>query len=385
MKNVVLKFGGTSLANAETIKVVESIINNTKNVRAIVVSAPGKSENYQMKVTDALINACDDFSKFNFYINYVKSIFKDIINDLEINFNLDFEFDRIINHYKKFKNKSFLISRGEYLNAKILSIYLGYKFIDSKNTIKFSTKGKILSITYRNIKMCINKYGCIIIPGFYGSNVFGKIKVMSRGGSDITGSIVAKSIKNSIYFNYTDVDGVYRSCPELTNKIEKIKKLNYDNMKFLSYYGSSVLHYKCCNLYRDGKTIIKNTFNSKNSGTIISQKTKKKISAITLTHGYQVSFNEKNKKLLRLFNRLKIEKLYSFTRLGIVYVAIKNIDEIQKNKYFNNQRNIILIKKIVVYGIIGHIKKNADEIKKEHKNCILYFDDDNKTNIVYSI
>lgn len=382
MKNKVLKFGGTSLATAESIKKVEKIIKNTKNLKSVVVSAPGKSEKYKIKVTDALLLAYLNPDKYDYYINYVKSVFSDIIKGLEIYFDLAREFEVINRHFKKYKTKSYLLSRGEYIIAKILSIYLNIKFVDSKNVIKFANNGKILQKTYKNLKKEIRKYETVIIPGFYGSNRFGKIKIMCRGGSDITGSIVANSLKNAEYYNYTDVDGIYNFSPKLNMKSQVIKKISYDDIKFLSFFGAGVLHYKCSGVFNQGRTIIKNTFNNKSFGSVITNKKVSIKKAITSTQGYQITFNEKNKIILKLFKKLKHEKLYKFSCMGYCYYGYRVDLRENQNKILEKlYKNADNLNEIVVYGIIGDLK-NMNLINLKKKSQILYFSVNNKTNIV---
>jgi len=151
MKNIVVKFGGSSLGSADNIKKVKEIINKYTNIKAIIVSAPGKSENFPTKETDALILAHEEKDKYIEHMNYVKSVYKTIINELGIYFPIDYELQKIYKIYNKNKSRSYLVSRGEYLSAKILSKYLSIKFIDSKDLIRFSKSGKILSKTYKNI------------------------------------------------------------------------------------------------------------------------------------------------------------------------------------------------------------------------------------------
>jgi len=384
MKCKVLKFGGTSLANADSIKKVENIIRNTKNIKAIVVSAPGKSEKYNLKVTDALLLAYQNPSEYDYYINYVKTIFADIVSGLNIYFDFSYEFEKINKHFKRFKTKSYLLSRGEYIISKILGIYLNIKVIDSKNLIKFSTNGKILQKTYTNIRKSINNYGLIIIPGFYGSNRFNKIMVMCRGGSDITGSIVSRSLKNCEYYNYTDVEGVFDITPNLSDGFSVLKKINYDDIKFLSFYGAGVLHYKCCNIFNNGRTIIKNTFNEKAKGTIIEHKKHSIKNAITVTKGIQISFLESNKSLRKLISKLKHEKLYEFYRMGEVFYGLRIDNNEQQQKIINKLLNSSLNSyNIVVFGVIGDIERYKNIIKFDRDDCVLWFKNLNKTNIVF--
>jgi len=387
MKNIVVKFGGSSLGSADNIKKVKEIINKYSNIKAIIVSAPGKSENFPTKVTDALILAHEEKDKYIEHMNYVKSVYKTIINELGIYFPIDYELQKIYKIYNKNKSRSYLVSRGEYLSAKILSKYLSIKFIDSKDLIRFSKSGKILSKTYKNIQNAVNNNEKCIIPGFYGATRFGKIKIMCRGGSDITGSIIARALSRCEYVNYTDVDGLYKIHPQISSSDEIIKNIDYENMQFLSYYGANVFHYKCCSIFNNGISLIKNTLNPNSKGTkILPSKRKYCNFALTITQGVQIVFSEKNRKIIKLLKKLKHEKLYSFSRMGDIFYGFRLIE--------HEYRDIDLIKikkevwnyiDILVYSIIGKTDKAISQIKSEKKDCILYFTDDLKTNMVYRL
>jgi len=387
MKNIVVKFGGSSLGSADNIKKVKEIINKYSNIKAIIVSAPGKSENFPTKVTDALILAHEEKDKYIEHMNYVKSVYKTIINELGIYFPIDYELQKIYKIYNKNKSRSYLVSRGEYLSAKILSKYLSIKFIDSKDLIRFSKSGKILSKTYKNIQNAVNNNEKCIIPGFYGATRFGKIKIMCRGGSDITGSIIARALSRCEYVNYTDVDGLYKIHPQISSSDEIIKNIDYENMQFLSYYGANVFHYKCCSIFNNGISLIKNTLNPNSKGTkILPSKRKYCNFALTTTQGVQIVFSEKNRKIIKLLKKLKHEKLYSFSRMGDIFYGFRLI----AHEY--RDIDLIKIKKevwdyidILVYSIIGKTDKAISQIKSEKKDCILYFTDDLKTNMVYRL
>ena len=375
------------MGSSDNIKKVKDIINTDHNIKAIIVSAPGKSEKFPMKVTDALILAHEEKDKYLEYMNYVKTVFQTIINDIGIYFPLDHEFQKIYKLYDKNKSRSYLVSRGEYLSAKILSKYLSIKFIDSKDLIRFSKSGKILQKTYKNIQNAVNNNEKCIIPGFYGATRFGKIKIMCRGGSDITGSIVARALTNCEYVNYTDVDGLYKIHPQISSSNEIIKKINYEDMQFLSYYGANVFHYKCCSIFNNGKSFIKNTLNPNSRGTKILQNKRKYCNfALTTTQGVQIVFNEKNRKVIKLLKKLKHEKLYSFSRMGDMFYGFRLIAHEYRDV------DLIKIKKevwdcvdILVYSVIGNIDKAIPLLKNEKKDCLIYFSDNLKTNLVYKL
>ena len=385
-KNIILKFGGTSLATPESIKLVRSIIETTKNVKAVIVSAPGKSEKFQMKVTDALILAHVDKNKFNFYIGYVKKVYENIIAGLGIYFELEYEFEKILQTYRNNNSRSFLVSRGEYLSAKIIAKFLDVEFVDAKDIILFSKNGKILKKTYKNIQKRLKNKQNVIIPGFYGSSIFGKIKIMCRGGSDISGSIIANSFKRSEYQNYTDVDGVYDIFAKNKENGTIIHRISYKNMQFLSFYGCNILHYKCSSVFTKGETIIKNTFNSKARGTIVSSKFELDSNMISSTLGLQIEFDEKDRKVKSLLKKLKHEKLYSFVRMGSVFYGMRlSVNDYNDRVFDKLKARIYNIYDIKVYAIIGDISVWMKCIKDKGENLIIQFCNENKTNLVYML
>ena len=353
---IVCKFGGSSVASRLGIKNIREIVANNPQRRIIVVSAPGKCKIHSEKVTDLLIKAHLEPKNFDFYLNQVKIKYLKLIRDCGITFNLDKQIKKIIRHYKIFKSRSYLLSRGEWLSAKIISIYLGIKFVDASKVIKFSHNGKILPITYSNIRKYLKKFGKIIIPGFYGASIFGKIKVMSRGGADITGSICQKAIKNSIYENFTDVNGIYTNKSNVGNEKQKINKISFNNIRFLSFFGSSVLHYKCTSI-SNGKVIIKNTFSPNASGSEVLD-FGNSITASAEKRGLELEFDNFSPKIKSLLKNLKAEKLYFISVLGGCKIGICVFSGYTDMKILNKlQKYAKLVKNINIYAEIND--KNA--------------------------
>ena len=237
--NNVCKWGGSSLAGGTRALNVANFIK-ANSLPIIVLSAPGKMTAQDEKITDLLIKIVNNPDKIDEILQTIKNRFIDITKTLQVNIDINNELSKIKNTFIKTKDSSYLISRGEYLMAKIFAKHLNYKFVDSKNIIKFDKNDKLLNKTYILIKQAVDKYKKVVIPGFYGSYK-NKIKIFSRGGSDITGAIVAKAL-NANYTNYTDVDGVYNKFP-LTNKSKKLKSISYSDMKFLGLFGFSVLNH----------------------------------------------------------------------------------------------------------------------------------------------
>ena len=180
---IVCKFGGSSVRKEGFYHKIKQIVEGDEKRRVIVISAPGRLGIADKKVTDLLILAYLEREKFDFWMDKVQKIFENLIFRLNVDFDIKKEMKKIKRHFCLFRTKSYLFSRGEYLSAKIFAKYLNMTFVDAGKLIKFSGKGKVKNVTYKNIRKKVYKAGKIIVPGFYGTNIWGKIKVMSRGGA----------------------------------------------------------------------------------------------------------------------------------------------------------------------------------------------------------
>lgn len=246
MANKVVKFGGSSLADANQFRKVADIIKSDDKRRYVVPSAPGKRCSDDIKVTDMLYKCCElagsgvDFTE-DFQL--IKDRYNGIISDLGIDMNLDSEFDTIISELKARPAKDYAASRGEYLNGKVLAAYLGFTFVDAADVIVFDTKGRLmLDETVRAVRKKIKGLENAVIPGFYGRTTEGIIKTFSRGGSDVTGSIIANAVNAEIYENWTDVSGFLVADPRIVDEPEAIETITYRELRELAYMGASVLH-----------------------------------------------------------------------------------------------------------------------------------------------
>ena len=246
MANKVVKFGGSSLADANQFRKVADIIKSDDKRRYVVPSAPGKRCSDDIKVTDMLYKCCElagsgvDFTE-DFQL--IKDRYNGIISDLGIDMNLDSEFDTIISELKARPAKDYAASRGEYLNGKVLAAYLGFTFVDTADVIVFDTKGRLmLDETVRAVRKKIKGLENAVIPGFYGRTTEGIIKTFSRGGSDVTGSIIANAVNAEIYENWTDVSGFLVADPRIVDEPEAIETITYRELRELAYMGASVLH-----------------------------------------------------------------------------------------------------------------------------------------------
>lgn len=279
----VVKFGGSSLADAKQFKKVGKIILDDKSRRYVVVSAPGKRYSGDIKVTDllyqmeALAKDKKDFSKI---LAEIKSRYQEIIDGLELkDFSLDEQFDEIEKRMKEAPDADFAASRGEHLNGRIMAAYLGYTFLDPVELIFFEEDGNLDDRrTMREMRKRLEKEEYAVIPGFYGCGHDGKVKTFSRGGSDITGSIVAGACHADVYENWTDVSGFMVADPRIIKNPARIETITYRELRELSYMGASVLHEEAIfPVRRQGIPInIKNTNRPEDEGTWIVESTAQK-------------------------------------------------------------------------------------------------------------
>ena len=245
MKKVV-KFGGSSLANAEQFVKVSNIIHADESRRYVVPSAPGKRFADDTKVTDMLYSCyelAENGQAFTKQLNQIKDRYNEIIRGLKLDFSLEDDFETI---KKKFIDKAgsmYAASRGEYLNGKIMAKYLGYEFVDSANVIRFDKNGNLdADKTNDLLAKYLENVEHAVIPGFYGAMANGKVVTFSRGGSDITGSLVAKAVRADLYENWTDVSGCLVTDPRIIKNPEVIHTITYMELRELAYMGASVLH-----------------------------------------------------------------------------------------------------------------------------------------------
>lgn len=281
MKKVV-KFGGSSLASARQFKKVGDIIRADKTRRYVIPSAPGKRNSKDEKVTDMLYACYDAASTGAAYkkmLNKIKDRYMEIIDGLDLNLNLDHEFDRIEENFFKGIGRDYAASRGEYLNGIVMANYLGFEFIDAAEVIFFDENGNFeAESTNKELSERLEHVDRAVIPGFYGSKHDGSIKTFSRGGSDVTGSIVARAIHADLYENWTDVSGFLVTDPRLVENPEVIETITYKELRELAYMGASVLHEDAIfPVRKEGIPInIRNTNKPDDKGTLIVESTCRK-------------------------------------------------------------------------------------------------------------
>lgn len=281
MKKVV-KFGGSSLANAQQFQKVGDIIKSEESRRFVVPSAPGKRFDGDTKVTDMLYACYHEAEEGNDFKNQLKAIkerYYEIIRGLNLNLSLEEEFKQIEADFKALAGSDYAASRGEFLNGKVMAAYLGYEFVDAASVIRFDKNGNFDSektdkLLSRRLSKCENA----VIPGFYGAYEDGTVKTFSRGGSDVTGSLVAKAIQADMYENWTDVSGFLVTDPRIVKDPAVIETITYRELRELSYMGATVLHEDAIfPVRKEGIPInIRNTNRPDDKGTFIVESTCKK-------------------------------------------------------------------------------------------------------------
>lgn len=239
------KFGGTSLADAGQFKRVADIVRSDERRKLVIVSAPGKRCPEDDKVTDMLIQCFNERSSpgFDVLFSKIADRFIAIRDELGLKTDIEAELEKIRSNVQSGADYDYTVSRGEYLNGLLMADFLGAKFVDAGELIYFDTKEKLdTEKTYRIIKKRLDGDGLFVIPGFYGVRPNGSVKTFSRGGSDITGSIIARGAEVALYENWTDVSGIMMADPRIISGAETIKTLTYRELRELSYMGANVLH-----------------------------------------------------------------------------------------------------------------------------------------------
>ena len=327
MKNIVCKFGGTSLASTSQILKVKDIVLSGKQ-KFIVLSAPGKRYKDDIKITDILISIWNkarlgqDYSnEFSFFIDRFNSIKQDLGVDIDLNAM----YDALNQHLSTLCEYDYVISRGEYFMAKIFAKHMGFNFLDAKDFIVFDKDANVdICSSQTRFNLLVKDNGRFVIPGFYG-DYFGRVKTFSRGGSDITGAIVALLCKANIYQNYTDVDGFLCADPKICNSPRLIKKLSYSELRELSYTGANVLHTECVKFLRENNITLnlRNTFKSTCKGSLIMPDRKiqhKHISGISGKDGYSLFVISSFGLSSSIGNYILIEEIFNTYNINIEHL-----------------------------------------------------------------
>lgn len=357
MNTIVTKFGGSSLADSIHFKKVKNIIEGNSDRKYVIPSAPGKRFSKDFKVTD-LLYLCHAHVKSGIPLDDVFKLISDRYNTIVTELNLNLDLDNYLNIIKSDiengASADYTASRGEYLNGIILANYLNIDFIDAKDVIKFNKYGTLnIKETYALLKDRLSKHERAVIPGFYGSDEDGKIITFSRGGSDVTGALVAASISAKLYENWTDVSGFLMADPRIVKNPKKIKTITYGELRELSYMGASVLHEDAVFPVRtSGIPInIRNTNEPEDEGTLIVKNETKHENTITGVAGKQN------------FTVLSIEKSMMNSELGFCRKVLTVLE--QHGVSFENMPSGIDTVSVVISD--SNLKNKTEIIVEEIK------------------
>lgn len=296
----VLKFGGTSLASAQSICKVVDIIKKEQDAAVVVVSAPGKRFDDDQKVTDLLYTYFKQYRQFKQGINLkadykytlasIKQRFLDIVKGMNLKFDLLGEFEKITRDIKDGAGIDYMASRGEYLMAKIMAEILSAKHIEAAKVFRFKNKKFDQSTSLKLIAKAVKEQRLCVVGGFYGASLDGEVTTFSRGGSDFSGAIVSRALSASVYENWTDVEGFFAASPKIIKEPEKIYSISYSDMHKLSFYGAQVLHKDSVSpICKEGIPInIKSVFSARGSGTAVCDKSQSGLIGITGKKGLSI-------------------------------------------------------------------------------------------------
>lgn len=371
MKKIIAKFGGVCMANSTHINKVIDIIIKNKNRKIVVVSAPGQL-NDEEKITDLLYDCYEqkqDEKNFNKIFDIIENRFNEIITYYKLD-KFKPELAKIKQQIKSCENKDFVVSRGEFLTAKILAEILCAKFIDACDLIKFKSNSELdFDLTYELIEKNLSSIkNRAVVPGFYGQKPNGKILTFTRGGSDYTASLIASGVSADVYENWKDVDGVFSCDPKITNTHYKIKEITYKELRQLSYMGSKILHPDTV-LPANEKNIpiiIKSIFEPKKHGTKINNISLKNFNHIKAITGKRNQTFVTIKKIMEYDEIAYFSKLFSLlSDLNFTTVQfVQNVDYI--NLVVNE--NEFNAKKNALFEYISSLKINEISVEK---NCAL--------------
>ena len=383
MKKVV-KFGGSSLASADQFKKVGAIILEDENRRYVVPSAPGKRFS-DTKVTDMLYACYDTAVKgddFSVQLENIKARYQEIIDGLALDCSLDEDFEIIRKNFQNKAGADYAASRGEFLNGKIMSSYLGFEFVDAAEVVRFNDDGSFNDeATNDLLSERLEGMQTAVVPGFYGAKADGTVVTFSRGGSDITGSLVALAARADLYENWTDVSGFLIADPRIVKNPKSIETITYKELRELSYMGASVLHEDAIFPVRKaGIPInIRNTNAPEDKGTLIVESTcrqpKYTITGIAGTDGFASITIEKAmmnsaigfcRKVLQVFedNGISIEHMPSGIDTMTIFVNKNAFEEKEQKILSDIQRavqpdHIELESDLALIAVVGRGMKST--------------------------
>lgn len=365
----VLKFGGSSMADAGQYRKIKEIIQADPNRRVVVVSAPGKRFSGDHKLTD-LLYLCHAHTQYGVdctgIFNQITDRYYEIRRELGLSIDLESEFAALKARLdEKSVSREELASRGEYFSAKLMATYLGFQFVDAAEWVRFRYDGSVdREQTYENLRKLDLSRGAVI-PGFYGLMPDGRIQTFSRGGSDITGALAAAALDAEVYENWTDVSGILMADPRIVVSPRTIREMTYNELREMSYVGAQVLHEAAVFPVRE-KDIplnIRNTNVPEDPGTMIREhwdadhEPERFITGITGKKGFSVIYMAKRgmsnevgvlRKMLSVFERHNVSVDYAPN-------GIDNVSLVVSNEALGNQ----------LYAIISEIQQelHPDELK----------------------
>ena len=357
MNTITAKFGGSSLASASQIQKAAAIIRANPARRYVVASAPGKRDSQDIKITDMLYRCHsqsvnhEDFSQT---VAQISKRYSEIIDELGLEFDIESEIEAIRAKLLAGTGPDYPASRGEYINSKIIAAFLGWEFVDAAEVIFFHDNGTLDETkTFTVMGERLKALDHAVIPGFYGSLPDGSVKTFSRGGSDITGSIVARSVNADLYENWTDVSGMLSADPRVVKNPKVIENITYTELRELSYMGASVLHEDAVFPVRKaGIPInIRNTNRPEDHGTLIAASLESKsksgrgpVTGIAGRKGFSSIRVEKS--MMNGETGFGAKLLYIFARNGIPFehcpTGIDTISVVVNSDLFDAKRESVL-------------------------------------------
>lgn len=365
---IVCKFGGTSVATDKGASNIKKIILDNSNRKIIVVSAIGKSEEHKIKVTDLLFKLFVKIENKEEYISLIDEIFvryDNLSKKLTVKLNWENEKQKLLKNISKNKIcRDYIVSRGEFFSAKLYSKFLNLKFIDAKDCIIFNKNKTInYSKTKNKLKNLLHKHKKFVIGGYYGADKNGNIITFDRGGSDITGSIIAKLLNASVYENYTDVDGVYDKNPNVFNGAKQLPFLNFKTAIQMADSGNEIVHKVALTELKGCQTllIVKSTNNYKNLGTVISDNKVLFNDVFTCVNDiYLLKLNQLNDDVIeKIKQQAYVHKIINFK--GKYYIILKSI--YCNEKSLTQIQSGATIEKVSVLSIFSNVKFNVKTYK----------------------
>lgn len=366
---ILSKFGGSSLASAKQFQQVKKIISSNKNRQIIVVSAPGKDEFNKTRITDLLLllTAHIEYDiNYDYLLSSIYERYNSIIKQLQIESKFYEKFTLFKKSLSKTLSKDYIASRGEYFNAIIVSEYLGFEFIDAMDLIRLNFDGSVnYEKTKKLIYNLINEDLHYVVPGFYASTPEKQVRVFNRGGSDLTGSIISKSLNLDFYENWTDVSGLFVADPKIINNPKKIDKITYNELRELSYRGANIIqqesiiplektdisiHIKNTNRPEDFGTVISKEIEG-NGGIITGLSGSKDFTSLTILKDSDKSFASILVEVLNLFIKFKLKVELIPTGIDTFNIITKTNDF--KKVYFDLMNEI--------RSIVGVIEISAED------------------------